>query len=158
MSRADLAADPLCGGSVAGIRKGLGRLVSRGLIEVAEAVPGKGGGKATNLYRAVLSRDMCVNKCPIGEEPSQGLESAMGQGDEVSHCSERLERENPGMIQAAAEAIKKQWDTPSPSPIAKASAAKTSAPMGQDLHISPRAERSAEEIDALMNDALDAWD
>ena len=158
MSRADLAADPLCGGSVAGIRKGLGRLVSRGLIQVAEAVPGKGGGKATNLYRAVLSRDMCVNKCPIGEEPSQGLESAMGQGDGVSHCSERLERENPGMVQAVAETIKKQWDTPSPSPIAKASAAKASAPMGQDLDISPRAERSADEIDALMNDALDAWD
>jgi len=158
MSRADLAADPLCGGTVSGIRKGLGRLVSRGLIEVAEAVPGKGGGKATNLYRAVLSRDMCVNKCPIGEEPSQALESAMGQGDGVSHCSERLERENPGMIQAVAETIKKQWDTPSPSPIAKASAAKASAPMGQDLDISPREKRSQSELDSLMDDAMSRWD
>ena len=140
------------------IRDRLQRLVSRGLIEVVEAAPTKGGGKGTNQYRAVLSRDMCVKTCPIGEEPSQGLESAMGQGDGVSHCEERLERENPGMIQAAAEMIKKQWDTPSPSPIVKTSAAKASAPMGQDLDISPRAERSADEIDALMNDALDAWD
>ena len=158
LSRTDLAADPLCGGSVSGIRKGLQRLVSRGLIEVAVAAPTKGGGKASNQYRAVLSRDMCVNKCPIGEEPSQELESAMGQGDGVSHCEERLERENPGVIQAVAETIKKQWDTPTPSPIANPSDTKASAPMGQDLHISPREERTEAELNQLMEEAAQAWD
>ena len=157
MSRADLAADPLCGGSVSGIRKGLQRLVSRGLIEVAGSSQGSAGGKPAHNYRAVLSRDMCVKTCPIGEKPSQGLESAMGQGDGVSHCEERLERENPGMIQAAAEMIKKQWDTPSPSPIVKTSAAKASAPMGQDLDVSPREERTADELNKLQQDASDFW-
>ena len=157
LSRPELAADPLCGGSVAGIRKGLQRLVSRGLIEVVEAAPTKGGGKGTNQYRAVLSRDMCVKTCPIGEEPSEGLESTMGQGDGVSHCEERLERENPGMIQAVAKTIKKQWDTPSPSPIVKTSAAKVSAPMGQDLDVSPREERTTDELNKLQQDASDFW-
>ena len=158
MSRADLAADPLCGGSVAGIRKGLQRLVSRGLIEVAGSAQGSKGGSPVQTYRAVLSRDMCVNKCPTEGKPSQALESPVGQGGDVSHWSERLEQENPGMIDAAAKTLRDQWDTPNPCPTAKASAAKGSGPVGQDLDISPRAERSADEIDALMNDALDAWD
>jgi len=166
MSQTDLDSDSLIEGSVPGIRKGLQRLVSRGLVEVAGVVPAVGGGKPANKYRAVLSRDMCVKKCPIEEEPSQGLETAMGQADEVSHCSERLERENPGMIQAVAETIakntaenrKKQWDTPDPCPIANPSYAKGSAQMGQDLHISPREERTQEELDRLMEEAAQAWD
>ena len=158
LSRPELAADPLCGGSVAGIRKGLQRLVSRGLIEIAGSAQGSKGGSPVKTYRAVLSRDMCVNKCPTEEKPSQALESPVGQGDDVSHWSERLEQENPGMIDAAAKALRDQWDTPDPCPTAKASAAKGSGPVGQDLHISPRAERTEQEIDALMNDALDAWD
>ena len=158
MSRADLAGDALCGGSVAGIRKGLQRLVSRGLIEVAGSAQGSKGGSPVQTYRAVLSRDMCVNMCPTEEKPSQALESPVGQGGDVSHWSERLEQENPGMIDAAAKTLRDQWDTPNPCPTAKASAAKGSGPVGQDLDISPRAERSADEIDALMNDALDAWD
>jgi hypothetical protein len=157
LSRPELAADPLCGGSVAGIRKGLQRLVSRGLIEVVGSTQGSRGGSPAKTYRAVLSRDMCVNKCPTREEPSQGLESPVGQGDGVSHCQERLERENPGMIQAVAETVKKQWDTPSPSPTAKSSAAKASAQVGQDLHISPREERTADELTKLQQDASDFW-
>jgi hypothetical protein len=159
LSRADLAADPLCGGSVAGIRKGLQRLVSRGLIEVVSSSQGSRGGKPANAYRAVLSRDMCVNKCPTEGKPSQALETAMGQPNDVSHCSERLERENPGMVQAVAETIaKNQWDTPDPSPIANSSGAKGSAQVGQDLHISPREERTQEELDRLMEEAAQAWD
>jgi len=159
LSRPDLAADPLCGGSVAGIRKGLQRLVSRGLIEVIEAAPTKGGGKGTNHYRAVLSRDMCVKTCPIGEEPSQGLELAMGHVDGLSHCEKRLEQENPGVIQAVAGIIgKKQWDTPTPCPIVNPSDTKGSAPMGHDLDISPKEERSSEEIQQLQADASAFWD
>jgi len=96
--------------------------------------------------------------CPTREEPSQGLESAVGQPNDVSHCSERLERENPGMIEAVADQVKKQWDTPNPCPTANPSDARASAQVGQDLHISPREERTQEELDRLMEEAAQAWD
>ena len=166
LSRTELAADSLCGGSVSGIRKGLQRLVSRGLIEIAETQNKTAGGSPVNSYRAVLSRDMCVNMCPTGEESSQGQGLAVGQPNDVSHCSERLERENPGVVRAVTETIaknnaetpKKQWDTPTPCPTANPSDAKGSAPVGQDLHISPREERTQEELDRLMEEAAQAWD
>ena len=157
LSRPELAADPLCGGSVAGIRKGLQRLVSRGLIEIAGSTQGSKGGSPVKTYRAVLSRDMCVNKCPTEGKPSQGLESPVGQGDAVSHWSERLERENPGMVDAVAKTLRDQWDTPKPCPTAKASAAKGSASVGQDLDISPREERTTDELNKLQQDASDFW-
>lgn len=158
LSRPELAADPLCGGSVAGIRKGLQRLVSRGLIEVGEIRPSNNGGSPVNCYRAVLSRDMCVNMCPTGEKPSQGLELAVGQPDDVSHCSERLERENPGVLEAVAKTLRDQWDTSTPCPTANPSDTKGSAPVGQDLDISPREERSSDEIQQLQADASAFWD
>jgi hypothetical protein len=157
LSRPELAADPLCGGSVAGIRKGLQRLVSRGLIEAVDSKQGSKGGSPAKTYRAVLSRDMCVNKCPTEGKPSQELESPVGQRDAVSHWSERLERENPGMIDAAAKTLRDQWDTPKPCPTAKASAAKGSASVGQDLHISPREERTPDQLNKLQQDASDFW-
>jgi hypothetical protein len=61
------------------------------------------------------------------------------------------------MIQAVAETVKKQWDTSSPSPTAKSSAAKASAQVGQDLHISPREERTTDELTKLQQDASDFW-
>jgi len=158
MSRTDLDSDSLIEGSVSGIRKGLQRLVSRGLVEVIGSTQGSRGGSPAKTYRAVLSRDMCVNMCPTREEPSQGLESAVGQPNDVSHCSERLERENPGMIEAVADQVKKQWDTPNPCPTANPSDARASAQVGQDLHISPREERTQEELDRLMEEAAQAWD
>lgn len=158
LSRTDLAADSLCGGSVSGIRKGLQRLVSRGLIEPVGSSRGSKGGSPAKSYRAVLSRDMCVNKCLTEEEPSQALESPVGQADDVSHCSERLERENPGVIDAVADQLRKQWDTPDPCPTDNPSDTKGSARVGQDLHISPKEERTPEELDQLMKEAAQLWD
>jgi len=158
MSRTDLDSDSLIEGSVSGIRKGLQRLVSRGLVEVVGSSQGSRGGSPVKTYRAVLSRDMCVNMCPTREKPSQGLESSVGQPNDVSHCSGRLERENPGMIDAVADQIKKQWDTPTPCPTANSNDAKASAQVGQDLHISPREERTEAELNQLMEEAAQAWD
>ena len=148
VSRSDLAADPLCGGSVAGIRKALQRLISRGLIEVAENRPSKGGGSPTAFYRAITSREKSINVCPTGEEPSQGLESTVGQPSDVSHCSDVAEAE-PGS----------QWDNPSPCPTANPSDTNESAPVGQVLDVSPKGdERSAAELDQLMQEAARMWD
>jgi hypothetical protein len=158
VSRTDLVADPLIEGSASGIRKGLQRLVSRGLVELVDSGSSKQGGTPPNQYRAVLSRDMCVNMCPTGEESSQGLEKAVGHPNDVSHCSERLERENPGVIDAVAETLRDQWDTSNPCPTANPSDAKGSAPVGQDLHISPREERTPEELNRLMDEAARMWE
>jgi hypothetical protein len=148
VSRSDLAADPLCGGSVAGIRKALQRLISRGLIEVAENRPSKGGGSPTAFYRAITSREKSINVCPTGEKPSQGLESTVGQPSDVSHCSDGTAAE-PGS----------QWDTPSPCPTANPSDTNESAPVGQVLDVSPKGdERSAAELDQLMQEAARLWD
>jgi len=148
VSRSDLAADPLCGGSVAGIRKALQRLISRGLIEVAENRPSKGGGSPTAFYRAITSREKSINVCPTGEEPSQGLESTVGQPSDVSHCSDAVGAE-PGS----------QWDNPLPCPTANPSHTNESAPVGQVLDVSPKGdERTAAELEQLMQEAARLWD
>jgi hypothetical protein len=148
VSRSDLAADPLCGGSVAGIRKALQRLISRGLIEVAENRPSKGGGSPTAFYRAITSREKSINVCPTGEEPSQELESTVGQPSDVSHCSDADQAE-PGS----------QWDNPLPCPTANPSHTNESAPVGQVLDVSPKGdERTAAELEQLMQEAARLWD
>jgi replicative DNA helicase len=158
LTRSDLASDPLCGGSVAAIRKALQRLVSRGLLEAEEAPRSRGAGKAPLFYRAVLSRDMSRSVCPMNPKALQTLENKMGQGLEVSHTEEEDSRD-PGTIGAeAAENPASKRDTPTPCPIQKPSDANGSSPLGQDLHISPRGKRTPEELRTLMDSAAKAWD
>lgn len=76
MTRAELNADPLLGGSVAGIYKALQRLVDRGLV----AAEGSG---TSRRYAAVLARRGVPGKpCPKTEKPSAGT------GSEESSCPE----------------------------------------------------------------------
>lgn len=80
-TRADLCADPLCGGSVAAIRKSLQRLVKRGLVRVVRTSGRLAGGKPEQHFAAVLqvsSRENIVCSSPIGQEPSREARSAMG--------------------------------------------------------------------------------
>ena len=158
LTRSDLASDPLCGGSVAAIRKALQRLVSRGLLEAEEAPRSRSAGKAPLFYRAVLSRDMSRSMCPMNPKPLQTLENKMGQGLEVSHTEEEDLRA-PGT--SKAKATRKpvlERDTPLPCPIQKPSDTSGSSPLGQDLHISPREKRTPEELRKLMDTAASAWD
>ena len=148
VSRSDLAADSLCGGSVAGIRKAVQRLVSRGLIEVAEERPSEGGGSPTAFYRAITSREKPINMCPTGEEPSQELESTVGQPSDVSHC-----------CPTAGDEVDSQWDNTQPCPTANPSDTKGFAPVGQVLEVSPKGEeRSEAELAHLMEEAARLWD
>ena len=158
LTRSDLASDPLCGGSVAAIRKALQRLVSRGLLKAEEAPRSRGAGKAPLFYCAVLSRDMSRSVCPINPKALQTLENKMGQGLEVSHIEEE-DLGEPGTIGAeGAEKPALKRDTPTPRPIKKPSDTSGSSPLGQDLHISPRGERTSEELRALMESAAKVWD
>jgi len=141
LSRSDLAADALCGGSVAAIGKALQRLSSRGLVEVVGQT--STGARPSNLYQAVLSRDMCVNMCPELGKPSQGLESKKGQPLSVSSF---------GGDAGAKE------DTPTACPDLLPSDTKGSGINGQVLEDSPREERTSEELDQLMQEAARMWD
>ena len=147
LSRADLAADPLCGGSVTAIRKALQRLVSRGLIEVGGSTAGTGG--QAHLFQAVsASRDMCVNMCPTYEKPSQGLESKVGQPVDVSH-----------LVPPSGEGDGTSWDTAPTCPTPETSDTNGSGQVGQVLEVSPRGEqRSEAELEQLMQEAARMWE
>jgi hypothetical protein len=154
VTRADLASDPLCGGSVSGIRKALQRLVSRGLIAAVGVRPSDGGGSPTAMYRAVTSREKPLNSCPTGEESSQELESTVGQPSDVSHCVPLLgEDSEPG-----DGAVGQQWDNRDTCPTALPSDTNGSAPVGHVLQVSPREQRSPEELARLMDEAARMWD
>jgi len=141
LSRSDLAADALCGGSVAAIGKALQRLASRGLVEVVGQT--STGARPSNLYQAVLSRAMCVNKCPELGKPSQGLGSKKGQPLSVSSFD--------------GEAGAKE-DTPTACPDLLPSHTNGSGITGQVFEPSPREERTPEELEQLMQEAARLWD
>ena len=141
LSRSDLAADALCGGSVAAIGKALQRLASRGLVEVVGQT--STGARPSNLYQAVLSRDMCVNKCPELGKPSQGLGSKKGQPLSVSSFD--------------GETGAKE-DTPTACPDLLPSHTKGSGITGQVFEPSPREERTPAELEQLMQEAARLWD
>jgi hypothetical protein len=81
-TRKDLAADPICGGSVEAIRKSLQRLEKRGLIEVVASEPNSEGGGALKVYRAVLARPRgeIGSSCPTTVNPSDTKDLGLGQG------------------------------------------------------------------------------
>jgi len=141
MSRSDLAADALCGGSVAAIGKALQRLASRGLVEVVGQT--STGARPSNLYQAILSRDMCVNMCPELGKPSLGLGSKKGQPLGVSSFDQGT---------AAKE------DSPTPCPDLFPSRTKGFGEKGQLFEDSPRDTRTSEELSQLMQEAARMWD
>jgi hypothetical protein len=141
LSRSDLAADALCGGSVAAIGKALQRLASRGLVEVVGQT--STGARPSNLYQAVLSRDMCVNKCPELGKPSQGLGSKKGQ---------------PLIVSSFDEETGAKEDSPTPCPDLLPSHTNGSGITGQVFEPSPREERTPEELERLMQEAARLWD
>jgi hypothetical protein len=146
LSRQDLAADPLCGGSVSAIQKATQRLLSRGLLEMAGTSPNPSGGSPLVLFQAVLSRGECQKVCPTEAKPLVGLENTVGQPPDVSNS-----------CPTGAEQLDKQLDTPTPCPTVKSSHTNGSAPVGHVLDVSPRAERSDEELEALKGAAMDTW-
>jgi len=147
-TRQQLCEDPLCGGSVAAIRKSLQRLEKRGLIEIAGTTPSN-GTKPLNLYKAVisLSRGEVVSVCPISDKTSDSNGSGVGQPDGTGGSCPNSE--GVGQVEACPtvcptseplqEQEKEAWDTSEEYP-----------------HARVREERSGEELDALFKAA--DWD
>ena len=147
LSRSDLAADPLCGGSVAGIKKATQRLVSRGLIWVSGETDGRDGSPVTPLFQAITSREKPINVCPGGVDPLVSLESDPGQG---------VEAVPPPL--ADLEIGTTPRDTDSGCPGTDTSHANGSGLAGHDLEGSPRELRSKEELERLMQEAAAMWE
>ncbi len=147
VSRSDLAADPLCGGSVAGIKKATQRLVSRGLIWVSGEMPGKNGAPVSPLFQAIISREKPINMCPAGPEALVRLESDPGQGVE-------------GVPGSSADPVTgtNPRDTLSDCPGVEASHSSASGAAGHDFEGSPKEKRSVTELDRLMQEAARLWD
>ena len=147
VSRSDLAADPLCGGSVSGIKKATQRLVSRGLIWVSGEMPGKHGAPGSPLFQAITSREKPINMCPAGPEPLVQLESTPGQG--VGGVPVPLDDPAAGTHPR---------DTDSGCPGVETSRTNGSGAAGQVFDGSPKEQRSAAELDQLMQEAARMWD
>jgi hypothetical protein len=155
--RSELNADPLCGSKVAAIKKALQRLEARGLIfaELAPA-PTKPGSFAKR-YFALLSRDMCGNKCPSTDKPSLELENEGGHGVGVSP------------LIADAEAVISEPVSDSGIKLPKLGGHQKACPptlpsigngfdKGDNFSVTPQeAERSKSEIDTLIEDARSFW-
>jgi hypothetical protein len=155
--RSELNADPLCGSKVAAIKKALQRLEARGLIFAElEPAPNKPGSFAKR-YFALLSRDMCGNKCPSTDKPSVELENEGGHGVVVS----------PLIVDTAAEISEPVSDLVVELP--KLGGHQKACPptlpsigngfgKGDNFSVTPQeAERSKAEIDTLIEDARSFW-
>jgi len=141
LSRSALAADPLCGGSVTAIKKATQRLVSRGLASVLYETPEK------TTYQAVTSREKTQKTCPPLSEALVSLESKGGQALELSPP-----------VPLTLEEGGQQGDNPTTCPPSLASDANGSDQAGQLLGVSPREERSQNELNQLMAEAAKLWD
>jgi hypothetical protein len=155
--RSELNADPLCGSKVAAIKKALQRLEARGLIFAElEPAPTKPGSFAKR-YFALLSRDMCGNKCPSTDKPSLELENEGGHGVGVSP------------LIADAEAVISEPVSDSGIELSKLGGHQKACPptlpsigngfdKGDNFSVTPQeAERSKSEIDTLIEDARSFW-
>lgn len=141
LSRSELAADALCGGSVSAIKKATQRLVSRGLIAVLTETPDK------TAFQAIVSCEKSKKVCPPVDKALVRLESAGGQPSDVSPS---VPLESTGGHRG---------DSFTPCPPALTSAGEVFALGGQLLEDSPRGnERSGAELAQLNEQAQRMWD
>ena len=156
-TREELNADPLCGGSVTGIKKALQRLEARGLISTTEEPNPKRAGSSRKRFFALLSRDMCVRECPPIEKPSLELESDGGTRLEVSP-------QNSGLGTSSEDhAAPGAWidpdlgghETGCPPETASVDAGFA---QGDSFSVTPQeGERTHEELEAVMKAAAEFW-
>jgi hypothetical protein len=157
-TREELNADPICGGSVMGIKKALQRLEARGLISSTEEPGEKRGGRTRKRFSALLSRDMCERECPLGQKPSLELENLGGHPNPLSPSNSGV---SPASEEPAPEGVEQQENLrghatgcPPETPCSDAAFAE-----GDTISVTPqRRERSEEELRTLMDTARKVWD
>jgi hypothetical protein len=155
--RSDLNADPLCGSKVAAIKKALQRLEARGLIFAElEPAPTKPGSFAKR-YFALLSRDMCGNKCPSTDKPSVELENEGGHGVVVSPLNTDTGADISELVSASGVELPKLGGHQKACPPTLPSIGNGFG-KGDNFSVTPQeTERSKAEIDTLIEDARSFW-
>jgi hypothetical protein len=155
--RSELNADPLCGSKVAAIKKALQRLEARGLIFAElEPAPTKPGSFAKR-YFALLSRDMCGNKCPSTDKPSLELENEGGHGVVVSPLNTDDGADISEPVFDSVVELPKLGGHQKACPPTLPSLGKGSG-QGDNFSVTPQeAERSKAEINTLIEDAQSFW-
>ena len=156
----DLVADPLCGGSIAGVKKSIQRLLKRGLICEAGKTSGSHAGRQQIEYKAVLSssREEVVNMCPLTPNPSAGTGSEGGQqGGHIPSVSPLVD-ENPGATRGDTSPGTGEGCPPS-DPLCRNGSTKKETP---DTAIHARGREvedfSDDQLDDSMRAALSQWD
>ena len=109
MSRQELNADPVVGGSVSAIKKTLQRLENRGVVEVMDKPAPQ--GKPIKLYRALRSsRGEIIER---GQVPLNPVDDSKEKGDTSSS------EEQCPLSESSAGASSEDVGTVSPSPRAR---------------------------------------
>jgi hypothetical protein len=153
-TQTELNADPLCGGSVTGIKKALQRLRAQGLVTARQEPSEKRAGSSVNRYFAKVSRDMCERECPPMPKSSAGLEKLGGQPQSVSPLiSEDLAVEEAG-DPAGADLGGHENACPPETPCIDAG-----FEQGDTFSVTPQGgKRSPSEMEALIQAAKEAWE
>lgn len=146
LSRADLNADPLVGGSVAAIRKTLQRLVNRGVVEVVESKQRSAhtGGKKEHFYKALRGGTK-----ELSQQQQNPCNDSVFQCDTPSGLEEC-----PSRNVKTDDVDRSDWDTQAKSvecPTEKPSAGAGSDPVGTD-------ERCSRAHEDAVAEATGAWD
>lgn len=151
LSRQDLDADPLLGGTVAATRKALQRLEKRGLIRVVEAIQLPKGGVPLNMYQAVLSttrgRGETAEGVPHEQNPSAGTDLQWDAPPKTQGGVPSVD----GSHQSAPKAMGHPLQNKQGCPNADPSAGAGSAHLGHPTEY-PRARRGS------LEEATEAWD
>jgi ribosomal protein S25 len=151
MTRMELNADPLVGGSVAAIQKTLQRLVNRGIVVAVEASQRSGhqGGKKELAYQALRGESSRVSGCK--QNPSAGTGSQSDTPSPEQSCP----IEKSGVTSS-------QLDNPPGTdecPIEEPCEGQGSDPnRTQDLYSRAGEKRSPEELRALNNASWNEFD
>ncbi len=156
-TREELNSDPICGGSVMGIKKALQRLEARGLVSSTEEPSEKRTGRTKKRFFALLARDMCQRECPLTPKTSLELDSLGGQGVGGSPLNLAV---SAGQEGEAPEAVEQQQNLgvhaigcPPETPCSDAVFAQ-----GDTISVTPQGNlRSSEELEALKEAAARHW-
>ena len=153
-TRTELNSDPICGGSVDGIKKALQRLEARGLVTSAEEPSSRRSGSSVKRFFALLSRDMCESVCPPKGKTSAGLEKLGGQGVGVSPLNSGAGTDGESPAETGADLGGHENGCPPETTCVDAESGQ-----GDTFSVTPQGEpRSPEELQALMEAAARMWD
>jgi hypothetical protein len=157
-TRQDLHSDPLCGGSVVGIKKALQRLEARGLVFSTEEPSSRRAGSSIKRYFALLSRDMCERECPPIAKTSSGLEKLGGQGTGVSPLNTDP-TPAPGTLDQLSPSSEVDLGGHKKGCPPETTCVDAGSGQGDTFSVTPQErKRSKEELKALMDAAVRMWE